>query len=273
MLIVVNIDPVAFTIGSQTVRWYGIMVALGVLAVILYGIREIDKRTDLPQPPDPFVIIVAVLAGMAVSKAFHVADQWEYYSQHPEQIFSGAGLAIYGAVLGATLAMWIYSRIRKYNFGYFADIIAPSILLGQAIGRVGCTINGCCYGNTCEINTVSSMSWPNLYLIYTHPNSYAPIGVPVLATQVYEIIFCLTMFVVLHKLKFRLKPEGSVFMIYLASYSAWRFAVGFMRQGDTFVFGLQQAQFIGIVVMAITIPMLIIGRLRYLKNRGQASAG
>jgi phosphatidylglycerol:prolipoprotein diacylglycerol transferase len=268
MLIGIDIDPIAFTIGAQTIRWYGIMVALGVLAVILYSIREIDRQTDLPQPPDPYVIIVAILSGMAVSKAFHVADQWEYYSQHPEQIFSGAGLAIYGAVLGATLSMWIYSRIRKYNFGYFADIIAPSILLGQAIGRVGCFLNGCCFGNTCEINTVSG---PHLYLVYTHPNSYAPIGVPVLATQVYEIIFCLTMFIVLHKLKFRLKPEGSVFLIYLASYSAWRVAVGFMRQGDPFVFGLLQAQFIGIVVIAVTIPMLIIGMRRYRANKNQTA--
>jgi phosphatidylglycerol:prolipoprotein diacylglycerol transferase len=266
-LIVIDIDPVAFTLGSLVVRWYGIMVALGVLAVILYGMREIDRRTDLPQPPDPLVIIIAIISGMAVSKAFHVADQWDIYSQNPRLIFSGAGLAIYGAIIGATLAMWIYSRIKYFNFGYFADIVAPGILLGQAIGRVGCTINGCCYGNTCEINNIS---WPQLCLVYTHPNSYVDpklIGIPVLATQIYEIIFCLVLFVILHKLKFRLKPEGSVFLIYLASYSAWRVGLGFLREGTPFVFGLQQAQFIAIVVLAVTIPMLINGMRRYRASR------
>ncbi len=268
-MITISIDPIAFHIGSMPVRWYGIIVALGVAAVILWMTRQIiRKRADLPSPPDPTVTILAILSGVVVSKLFHVIDRWDYYSQNLWEIFSGAGLSIYGAVLGVSLFFWIYSKVKHYQFGLFADLVAPGIILAQAIGRVGCTINGCCYGMP------TSLPWG---IVYTHLDSIAyfasqalPPGMGLHPTQVYEMIFCLIGFAVLLRLRGRLKPDGSLFLVYFTLYSAWRLGIDFLREGTPFLLGLHQAQFIAIIVLAITIPILA---LRAWRSRQQTKLG
>jgi len=261
-MITISIDPIAFHIGSMEVRWYGIIVALGVAAIILWMTRQIIRKgADLPSRPDPTVIILAILSGAVVSKLFHVIDRWDYYTQNPGLILSGGGLSIYGAVLGVTLFFWIYSKVKHYQFGFFADLVAPGIILAQAIGRVGCTINGCCYG-------ISAPDWVPWSVVYAHPDSYAPRWVALHPTQVYEIIFCLIGFAVLLKLRGRLKPDGSLFLVYLTLYSAWRVGIEFLREGTPFLFGLHQAQFIAIVVLAVTIPLLAL-RTRRVKLASQ----
>jgi phosphatidylglycerol:prolipoprotein diacylglycerol transferase len=94
-------------------------------------------------------------------------------------------------------------------------------------------------------------------VVYTHPDSFAPLGVAVHPTQVYEIIYNLLAFTVLLKLRGRFKPDGSLFLIYLSLYALWRVGSDFLRVGTPFLFGLHQAQVIGIIVLAITIPLLV----------------
>ena len=184
-----------------------------------------------------------------------------YYSQNLGQIFSGAGLTIYGAVIGASLAFWIYTKVKHHQFGFFMDLVAPGIILGQAIGRVGCTINGCCYGVEC------SLPWA---IVYSHPDSLAPLGIAVHPTQVYEIIYLLIIFGVILMLRGRLRPDGSLFLVYLSLYSLWRLGIDFIRDGTPFLFGLHQAQVIAIIVLAIAIPLLAL-RTRWI--RVESSAG
>jgi phosphatidylglycerol:prolipoprotein diacylglycerol transferase len=282
MMITISINPVAFHIGTYEVRWYGILIALAVVALILWVWRQLEgKWAELPSRPDPIVIVFAILSGIVVSKALHVIDNIVVakfhpelvlagkvidYTQHPGQIFSGGGLSIYGAVIGTSLFFLIYSKVRHYPFGFFADLAAPGIILAQAIGRVGCTINGCCYGKVCEV----APSWLPWSIVYTHPNSYAPLGVPLIPTQPYEIIFCLIVFAILLRLRRRLKPDGTLFLIYLTAYAAWRVGIDFLRVGTPFFFSLHQAQFISIIVLAVTIPILA---LRMWRSRQQAKIG
>ncbi|MFC1992811.1 prolipoprotein diacylglyceryl transferase [Chloroflexota bacterium] len=247
-MIEIDINPIAFTIGSVVVRWYGIMVALAIVVLILWMLREV-KRKNYPYETVINGALIAIPSGVIVSKLLHVIDQWGYYSQNPGQIFNGAGLTIYGAVIGGALGIWIYTKISKLPFGAPADSLAPGIILAQTIGRVGCIINGCCYG---EPTTLPCG------VVYTHPESYAPLGIAVHPTQVYEIIYNLIVFAVLLKLRGRLKPDGSLFLIYLSLYSAWRIGIGFLREGTPIIFGLHQAQIIGIIILAIAIPMLAL---------------
>ncbi|HEX9976431.1 MAG TPA: prolipoprotein diacylglyceryl transferase family protein, partial [Dehalococcoidales bacterium] len=86
----------------------------------------------------------------------------------------------------------------------------------------------------------------------------APLGVPTHPTTVYEIIYLLIIFGVVIGLRNRLKPDGSLFMVYLSLYSVWRLGIDFLRDGTPFIFGLHEAQFIAIVTLAITIPVLIL---------------
>lgn len=232
------------------------MVSLAVLFLILWLLRAIRKGADISYNTAINAAIVGIPSGVVFARLLHVIDKWSYYIENPGQIIGGGGLTIYGAVLGAALGIWIYSKIKKFSFGYFVDVLAPGIILAQAIGRVGCVLNGCCYGSETFIFCA---------VIYTNPESLAPIGVGVHPTQVYEIIYNLIVFGVLLLLRGRLRPDGSLFMVYLSLYSLWRFAIGFIRDVDPFLFGLQQAQIIGLVILAIGI-IFMVRRMRWVKK-------
>jgi phosphatidylglycerol:prolipoprotein diacylglycerol transferase len=259
-LITISINPVAFTIGDISVRWYGIMVALAVVELIVWVVWQIRRGADISYDSLITVALIAIPSGIIISRLLHIIDLWSFYLANPRLLLGFSGLTIWGAILGATLGIWIYSRFTRFRFGYFMDLITPGVLLAQVIGRVGCTINGCCYGNECSLPFA---------VIYTNPNSYAPIGVAVHPTQLYEIAFLLAVFGVFFWLKERFRPESSLFLIYLGLYSAWRIGIGFLREGTSFLFGLQQAQVIGIVILLIVIPLLVL-RTRWVKREGES---
>jgi phosphatidylglycerol:prolipoprotein diacylglycerol transferase len=204
--------------------------------------------------------LIALPAGLVFSKLLHVADQPGLYAGHWGNIFSAEGLTIWGGVLGATLAVWVYSLIsRKFRFAPLMDLMAPGIILGQAVGRVGCTINGCCYG----IPSTSPLA-----VIYTS-TPYAPAGIPVLPVTVFEIVYNLAVFGILLLLRGRFKKPGTLFLVYFALYAAWRFASDFLRGGTAFFqnihfltgvpffSSLHQAQVIALIILLITIPLII----------------
>jgi len=223
---------------------------------VLWGLREIRKGVKLPYDSVFMAAIVGIPSGIVISRLLHVLDKWDYYSQNPGLIIGGDGLTIYGGVLGASLGAWIYSRFsHSFQFSRLADMMAPGIILAQAIGRIGCTLNGCCYGLETSLPCG---------VVYTNPDSFAPIGVAVHPTQIYEIVWNLIVFGVLFKLRGRLKPDGSLFLIYLGLYSLWRFGIGFLREGTSFLFGLHQAQIVGIIVLVIAIVFLA-WRTRWVK--------
>ena len=270
----ISIDPIAFTIGSIEVRWYGILIAIAVAVVIVWMVRAVDKRKlNLPAPPDMMVAPVGIVAGIIGAKLVHVLERADYYLQNPAEIFSGGGLAIYGGVLGATLGIWIYLKLsrrqrKNQHFGFFTDLVAPGIILAQAVGRIGCTINGCCCGNLAP-------DWLPWSVVYTHPNSYALLNTPLHPTQVYEIIFALIGFGILLKLRRRLEPmEGALFLVYLIMYSAWRFGIGYLRSDLQFTpLGLSQSQIISLAVLAVCITLLVRMRLRARATEQESGSG
>ncbi len=261
-MITISINPIAFAIGSLSVRWYGIMIALGVLVLVLWMLREVKRGAKLSYDTIITAALVAIPSAIIISRLLYVIDRWVYVGD-PGPLWGFEGLTIWGAVLGATLGIWVYSRFTKFPFGHFMDLVALPTLLAQVIGRVGCTINGCCYG-------AEAPSWLPWSVVYTHSESYAPLGVALHPTQPYEIVFLLIAFGVLFPLRKRFKPEGSLFLIYLSVYSAWRVGVGFLRHGTPFLFGLQQAQVIGIIILLIVIPILI-WRTRWVE-KGETAA-
>ncbi|MCD6453343.1 MAG: prolipoprotein diacylglyceryl transferase [Dehalococcoidales bacterium] len=261
-MFIINVNPVAFTIGSHDIRWYGIIVAIAVVTVVVWSWRRIDIATDPARRPNPIIAPIGIISGILGAKLFHVFERLSYYIQYPGQFFSSGGFAIYGGILGATFGIWIYTKLNQksmeqlgHPFGFFIDIVTPGIALAQAIGRVGCTVNGCCYGNPAP-------DWLPWSVIYTHPNSYAPLGIPLQPTQPYEIAFCLLCFGILLKLKKHIKTPGSLFLIYLVMYSAWRMGLGFLRPADVYIHGLSEAQIVALVLLAIAIPLLIRHRHR-----------
>ncbi|MBN1367590.1 MAG: prolipoprotein diacylglyceryl transferase [Dehalococcoidales bacterium] len=243
------------------------MVALGVAIVVIWGVWQARKKDSKFNGDQALMAaLVGIPSGVIFSKLLHVIDNIVVAKFHPEiaasggvidytifpmQIFSGNGLSIEGAVLGAALGIWIYSRYSKLNYGAFVDAITPSIILAQAVGRIGCTINGCCFG------LPTNLPWA---VAYTNLASEAGnmLGIGVHPTQVYEIIFDLIVFGILLALRKKFKPEGSLFAIYLSFYAAWRIGIDFIRDGNPFLFSLHQAQVVGIVILLVTVPFLII---------------
>ena len=244
-MIEIDINPIAFL----NIRWYGVMVALAIAVLVLWVVWQVRKGAKVSYDTVFAAALVGIPSGMVVSRLLHVIDVWDYYIQKPGEIIGGSGLTAYGAILGAALGIWIYSRFTKLQFGYFADLAAPSIILAQAIGRVGCTINGCCHG-------IGAPDWLPWSVIYTEPDSLAPLGVAIHPTQIYEVLACLIIFGVLLKLRGQLKPAGSLFIIYLGLYSLWRLGSDFLRWGTPFLLGLHEAQVIAIIVLAITVSLL-----------------
>ena len=261
-MIEIGIDPVAFSIGPITIGWYSIMVTLAVITLVTWALWAVKKGAKVSYDTVITGALIGIPSAIVFSRLLHVIDFWDYYSQNPGRIIGGEGLTIYGAVLGAALGVWIYSKIRKISFGYLADMLAPGIILAQAIGRVGCTLNGCCYG------VETNLPWA---IVYTHPATHGPINIPVHPTQIYEIIYNLIVFGVLLLLRKRFRPDGSLFLIYLVLYAAWRLGIDFIRDGKDLLFGLHEAQLISIVVLIIAIVQLV-RKTRWVK-KGEGETG
>ncbi len=258
-MIFVDIDPVAFKIGSIAVGWYGIMVALAVVTLVTWLILSVKKDPRITTNMAINAALVGIPSGVIFSRLLHVIDRWDYYFHNPGQIIGGAGLTIWGAVLGAALGIWLYNHFSKHSFAHMADVLAPGIILAQAIGRVGCTILGDDYG------LPTSLPWG---FVYTSPNSPANQAMGLTPTHpvvTYEIFYLLVIFGVLMLLRKKLKPDGSLFVVYLALYSMWRIGSDFLREGTDFFLGLHQAQIIGIIVLIVCI-VLLAWRTRWVKK-------
>ena len=260
-----GVNPEAFRIGSFALRWYGLFLALAVVWLLFWGWWQVKKGAKISLDTVLSMALVGIPSGIIFARLLHVLDnivvaslhpelaaEWKVinYLQHPGQIIGGEGLTAYGAVLGASLGVWVYCRIAKVKIGYVFDLIAPAIIIAQAvIGRIGCLLNGCCYG------TPTDLPWG---LCYTDPQSLGfNGGIPTHPTVVYEIIFGLIVFAVLMLLRRRLKPDGSIYCLYLSLYAVWRIGIDFLRDGTPFLFGLHQAQIISIIVLLITVPWMI----------------
>jgi phosphatidylglycerol:prolipoprotein diacylglycerol transferase len=237
------------------------MVALAIVTLVLWMVRETKRTVGFSYEPVLTGALIALPSGLLVSKLLHVIDHWEFYAQDPRLILDPAGLTIYGAVIGAALGIGIYSKVSKFPFRHVFDLVVPGLILAQAVGRVGCTLNGCCYG------LPTSLPWG---VVYTHPDSIAyaassalPAGMGLHPTQVYEIIYNLIVFGVLLKLRGRLKPNGTLALLYLVLYSAWRLGIGFLREGTPFVADLHQAQLLGIIVIAVAVSLMVRDRINW----------
>ena len=249
----IDINPVIVTIGSVEIRWYGVMIVLAVVAAVAIALFE-AKRKGVSQDVIWDVALWAVIGGIIGARVLHIIDWWNYYMAHPEQLWNFEGLAVWGAVLGALIAIAIYVLVKKLSFWKLGDIIAPGAILAQAIGRVGCLINGCCFGNTCDLPFA---------VTYSSPNSYAPQGTPLYPTELMHLVWNLIGFGILWVLRKRLRPEGQLFMLYFVVFGVGDFVVHFFREGQPFLFGLQEAQVVDLLMVPAALIVFIVRTVLY----------
>ncbi len=254
-MIEIPFAPNVFQIGPVLLTWHGLFTLVGVLVAVFLAGRWAPKA-GLPSTVVYDGAIWIVLGGILGARLLHVVDQWELYRQNPLQVFAvyEGGIAIMGAILGGLAAGVIFTRIARYPTWKLADVVAPAVLIGMAIGRIGDIING----EHCALAT--SMPWG---FVYTHPNSpagycYSSIPSPAMhPAVVYEMIWDLVAAGFLYwTVRPRLRPDGMLFVAFLMLYSLGRFFITFLRDDKVWFGGLQEAQLLSLLILAITVPLL-----------------
>jgi phosphatidylglycerol:prolipoprotein diacylglycerol transferase len=250
----VSPNPIAFSIGSLEIRWYGILIALALLVgiVISYFIAKYrGEKQDEVINFAPFAVIFGVIG----ARLLHVVVNWSYYGGHLSYIFAfrKGGLAIQGVMLGGILALVVFCKIRKLDFWKWADIMAPALLFGQAIGRWGNYFNQEAFGMP------TSLPWGIYIDPINRPPSYsnAEFFHP---TFLYESIANLVLFALL-LLILRLYnkrpdkfPNGLVFATYLGVYAIYRSIIEYYRIDSSFVLGIKVVYILdGVTVIAVLI--------------------
>lgn len=215
--------PIAFNLGSLSVHWYGVLVALAFLAGLWLASRR-GLRDGIP--PERIAdlgtwLIVGVIVG---ARALYVITYWreEFAGRPLWEIFAlrRGGLVFYGGFIGAVIAGTLFVRRKKVSFWKLADVLAPSIALGFALGRIGCLLNGCCYGCAC------SLPWAIHF-----PVDHYTAGQPVHPTESYDSLWGFGLYAALAWLYRRKQFDGQVFAVFMAGYAVCRSIVEVFR-GD-----------------------------------------
>lgn len=250
----VSTDPHALTVGPFMLNWYALAILAGVIAAAWITRREFVRKGISIANWDALVLWT-VVGGIVGARLFFVVDHLGYELRHPLEMFmfSQGGLAIYGAVLGGFATIWFLSKHYQLPWLPVVDAIAPGLFLAQAIGRIGCTINGDAWGGP--------TSGP-FALIYTNPQSFIPanlLGVPTAPYPIYDLLMNLAIFAVLWRLRSRRLSPGTLFAIGAALYASVRFFLEFMRQERVWFWGLQEAQLAAILAfIAASVALLYL---------------
>lgn len=254
--------PIAFDVGPLTIRWYGVMVAMAFLV----GLWTASRRAPRDRIAGEKIVDAGIwiLIGAIIGARFlYVVSYWDRLFERPlwpsapwTEIFmvQRGGLVFYGGLIGASLTCIIYSRVRQLPLWKLADIFAPSIALGYVLGRLGCFLNGCCYGRVCELPW--AVRYPNLSDLWKQHYEAGLVdqtsrSAPLHPTQLYDALLSFALYVGLAWLFRRKKFDGQVFAVYLLCYAVTRSIVEMFR-GDYAVAqiraGLTPAHWISIVI-------------------------
>ncbi len=239
--------PDIVNIGPVTLRWYGLLIASAVLIGVALSQYLAKKRGVEPEKVGDLVIWL-VLAAIPCARLYYVLFEWQSYASRPEDIIAiwKGGIAIHGAVIGGTIATLIFAKINRLSFWQLTDLVAPSLILGQAIGRWGNFFNSEAFGRPTDLPwklyiPLTNRPTPLREFEYFHP------------TFLYESLWNLGVFALLIGLFFwglqrpnRLRA-GTLFFVYMIAYSTGRLWIEGLRI-DSLMFGpIRMAQFISLV--------------------------
>jgi len=247
---------IAFNLGPLTIRWYGILIALafGIGSYLAY--REVKRlKMDLDELLN--ILIITIPSSIIGARLYYVIMRWDFYGENPSYILKTwlGGLAIHGGIIAAALAVFFFCRLRKHNFFTWADVLAPSLALGQAIGRWGNYFNQEAYGYE------TTLPWA-MFIdgAYRHP------------TFLYESIWNLLVFALLFILSRRRRHTGVIFAIYLIAYSAGRFFIEMLRTDSLMIGSLRAAMVISALSALAGLIILYFINRKPLPSEGPAPA-
>ncbi|HDE3952874.1 TPA: prolipoprotein diacylglyceryl transferase [Staphylococcus aureus] len=253
------IDPVAFNLGPLSVRWYGIIIAVGILlgyfvaqhALVKAGLHK-DTLVD--------IIFYSALFGFIVARIYFVIFQWPYYAENPGEIIKiwHGGIAIHGGLIGGFIAGVIVCKVKNLNPFQIGDIVAPSIILAQGIGRWGNFMNHEAHGGPVSRAFLEQLHLPNFIIenMYINGQYYHP-------TFLYESIWDVAGFIILVNIRKHLKL-GETFFLYLTWYSIGRFFIEGLRTDSLMLTSnIRVAQLVSILLILISISLIVYRRIKY----------
>ncbi|MDZ5784143.1 prolipoprotein diacylglyceryl transferase [Marinococcus luteus] len=265
------IDRVAFEVGSVPIYWYGILIGLGALLGYILASYEAKKR-GLPEDIFADLLIFAIPISIICARLYYVIFEWEYYVQNPGSILAvwEGGLAIHGGLIGAVLTGIIFSKIKRVSFWKLADIAAPSIILGQAIGRWGNFINQEAHGGEVSRSFLEGLQLPEFIInqMYIEGAYYNP-------TFLYESLWNIAGFLLLLGLRRVNLRRGELFLTYVIWYSFGRFFIEGMRTDSLMLFDtIRVAQLISVLLIVAAVSLILyrrqagLAKARYLSKDG-----
>ncbi len=236
-----------FSIGHFTVHTYGVMIAIGVILCVLMGYYR-AKRLEMKAEPVMDLTILCVVMGFVGAKVFFVILSWKQFLSDPLSVLGSSGFVVYGGIVFGVVSALIYCKVKDIRFFEYFDLLAPSVALAQAFGRLGCFFAGCCYGK--ETDLPIGIVFPD--------DCFAPAGVPLLPTQLFSSAGDFVIAFVLIRVTGKMRHTGDVGALYLMLYGIGRFCVEFLRTNERGgFFGLTTAQLISVVFIIVSVVLFI----------------
>ncbi|HDA1308497.1 TPA: prolipoprotein diacylglyceryl transferase [Staphylococcus aureus] len=253
------IDPVAFNLGPLSVRWYGIIIAVGILLGYFVAQRALVKA-GLHKDTLVDIIFYSALFGFIAARIYFVIFQWPYYVENPSEIIKiwHGGIAIHGGLIGGFIAGVIVCKVKNLNPFQIGDIVAPSIILAQGIGRWGNFMNHEAHGGPVSRAFLEQLHLPNFIIenMYINGHYYHP-------TFLYESIWDVAGFIILVNIRKHLKL-GETFFLYLTWYSIGRFFIEGLRTDSLMLTSnIRVAQLVSILLILISISLIVYRRIKY----------
>ena len=260
-----HLSRTAFTVFGQDIYWYGIFIGLGVILGVLLALHE-AKRTG--QNPDTYLdfIIYAMIIAIIGARLYYVIFSWDFYSQHPEKIFAirEGGLAIYGGIIGGVLTDIVYSHLKKKSFWVMADTMAPSLILGQMLGRWGNFFNKEAFGGFTDnlfamryqLSQVrASDVTPDILQNLVTVNGVDYIQVH--PTFLYESMWSLCVFIILLILQRKKKFDGQVCATYFFGYALGRVWIEGLRTDQLCIGNVPVSQALSAVLIIASVVLYV----------------
>lgn len=256
----------AFKIFGVPIYWYGIIIALAFLSAVLLALKSC-RKFDLE--PDNILDLVLFAAPAAIigARLYYVIFSWDLYKNNLIDIFKvrDGGLAIYGGVIGALLAAWLYTKSKKISFLHLADFGAPYLVLGQAVGRWGNFVNQEAFGTKTELVWRMNGNGPDAYLRKL-PGSLDLSKWGVHPTFLYESLLDFAIFLFLLYYRKKKKAEGEVLFLYLILYGAGRFAIEGMRTDSLYLGSFRVSQLLSAILVVVFTALFILRRANKAKQ-------
>ena len=254
-----GLNRIFLQLGPISIYWYGVIIATGLFLGLYLATKEAD-RLGLKKDLIIDLIVFATPIAILFARIYYVIFEWDMYQGGPWwkliAVWEG-GIAIHGALIGAVLTAIVYAKVKKVSFWQLADIIAPSLILGQAIGRWGNFMNQEAHGGP-----MSEAAYQNFhqYLPDFIMNQMCIDGVMYYPTFLYESFWNILVFILLILLRKSNPLRGEVFLSYIMMYSIGRLFIEGLRTDSLYFGPIRQAQLLSILLIVGTIIVMIIRR-------------